>query len=90
MEDKTSSAIVAAEEYPAITLFVAFPTSRPPPPMMMMRTGRIDERIKASFQLRTNATIKPEKNVPIEYKDNATYYQQDGKVKNLIRDSVLN
>ena len=58
--------------------------------MMMIRTGRIDERIKASLQLRTNATIKPEKNVPIEYNDNATYYQQDMNVTNLIGDSVLN
>ena len=57
---------------------------------MMTRTGRIEERIKASFQLRTNAILNPEKNVPIEYNDNATYNQQDGKVANLIGDSVLN
>lgn len=58
--------------------------------MMMTRTGTIDERIKASLQQRTNATIKPEKKVPIEYNESATYNQQDMNVTNLIGDSVLN
>jgi hypothetical protein len=92
IDERTSSAIVAAEEYPAMTRFEAVATIRPPPPIIMTKTGMMHERTKASFHARIYATMRPEKNVPIEHNDKETYNQHIHKELriNLIRDPILN
>jgi hypothetical protein len=61
----------------------------PPPPMMIAITGRIEERMRANFQLRTYAIINPEQNVPNEFSDNATYYQKRHLRGDFVGDAVL-